>query len=115
MDVIHLFHTVAMDTLFQTFLTWFLTQLNVWVAIGLFGQTLFMLRFVFQWVHSERAKKSVMPEIFWYLSLGGGLIVLTYAIHQKDLVFILSQSAGSIIYLRNIQLIWRHKRLAKAA
>ena len=99
----------------HTFWNWFQTQLNFWVALGLFGQCLFMLRFVFQWIHSERAKRSVMPEIFWYFSLGGGIIVLIYAIHKQDLVFILGQALGTFIYLRNIQLIWAHKLKQRAA
>jgi len=94
----------------SSLINWLETQLNPWVAIGLFGQALFMLRFLFQWIHSERAKQSVVPEIFWYLSLAGSIVVLAYAIHKKDLVFILSQSFGSIVYIRNIQLIWRDKK-----
>lgn len=69
-----------------------------------------MMRFIFQWIHSERAKQSVVPEIFWYFSLFGGLIVLAYAIHKQDIVFIVSQGLGSLIYMRNIQLIWQNKR-----
>ena len=80
-----------------------------WVLIGLFGQAMFMMRFVVQWIASEREKKSVMPEVFWYFSLGGGLIVLAYAVHQQDVVFMLGQSLGVLIYLRNIWFIWRHK------
>jgi lipid-A-disaccharide synthase-like uncharacterized protein len=104
-----------MDNMIHSLWSWLQTQLNFWVALGLFGQSLFMMRFVFQWIHSERAKRSVMPEIFWYLSLGGGIIVLVYAVHKQDLVFILSQAFGSIIYIRNIQLIWRHKLKQRAA
>ncbi len=103
-----------METFFASFAAWLHTQLNLWVAIGLFGQSLFMMRFIVQWIHSERVKQSVIPEVFWYLSLGGGLIVLAYAIHKQDLVFILSQGLGSLIYIRNIQLIWREKRHKKA-
>ncbi|MDD3289011.1 MAG: lipid-A-disaccharide synthase N-terminal domain-containing protein [Alphaproteobacteria bacterium] len=94
----------------QQLTTWLLTQLNLWVVIGFFGQSLFMMRFIFQWIHSERAKQSVVPEIFWYFSLFGGLIVLAYAIHKQDIVFIVSQGLGSLIYMRNIQLIWQNKR-----
>lgn len=105
-------HTLffAMSAALQSFSDWLHSQMNGWVVFGLFGQSLFMMRFVVQWVQSERAKKSVIPEMFWYLSVGGGLMVLLYAIHQRDLVFILSQSLGTLIYLRNIQLIWRQKR-----
>lgn len=97
------------------FQNWLISQLNFWVLLGLFGQSLFMLRFVFQWIHSERAKQSVIPEIFWYFSLAGSAIVLIYAIHKQDLVFILSQSLGSIIYIRNIQLIWRNRKQAPSS
>jgi len=99
-----------MDSFLDSFMLWLRSQMNFWVALGLFGQSLFMMRFIFQWIHSERVKQSVIPEIFWYLSLAGGLIVLAYAIHKRDLVFILSQSLGAIIYIRNIQLIWQHKK-----
>jgi lipid-A-disaccharide synthase-like uncharacterized protein len=74
-----------------------------------------MMRFVIQWIQSERAKQSVVPEAFWYFSLGGSVIILIYALHQKDLVFILSQSLGSVIYIRNLQMIWRKKRQVAAA
>jgi lipid-A-disaccharide synthase-like uncharacterized protein len=92
---------------------WLTAHVSLWTLIGLFGQGMFMMRFIYQWIASERAKASVMPEAFWYFSLGGGIIVLIYALHQQDLVFILGQSLGVFIYLRNIYFIWR-KRLANA-
>ncbi len=76
-----------------------------WVAIGLVGQLLFTARFLVQWISSERAKRSIIPMAFWYFSIGGGLILLSYAIYRKDPVFILGQSMGVFIYLRNIWLI----------
>lgn len=81
-----------------------------WVIIGLGGQALFMMRFVVQWIHSERAKRSIVPEVFWYFSIGGGLTLLTYAIHRADPVFIIGQLTGIFIYSRNIYFIWREKR-----
>lgn len=77
-----------------------------WVLIGFLGQFLFMMRFVVQWVHSERLKKSVVPVAFWFFSLGGGAILLIYAIYQKDPVFIMGQGLGLLIYLRNLTLIF---------
>ena len=68
----------------QNLAAWLQAHLNLWVLIGLFGQGLFMMRFLYQWIASERAKKSVMPEAFWYFSLGGGVIVFAYAVHQED-------------------------------
>ena len=78
---------------------------NSWLVIGFLGQSVFGARFFVQWLSSERAKKSVIPITFWYLSICGSLILLTYAIHKLDPVFILGQSTGSLIYLRNLYFI----------
>lgn len=78
----------------------------LWLGIGLFGQALFSMRFLVQWLRSERAGRSVVPIAFWYLSLGGGLLLLSYAIHRRDPVFIIGQLTGVIVYLRNLQLIY---------
>jgi len=99
----------AMNDLPHTIFIWLQTHVTAWVVLGLCGQFLFMMRFIYQWIASERARKSVMPEAFWYFSLGGGLIVFAYAVHQEDIVFILGQGLGVFIYLRNIYFIWRHK------
>lgn len=82
---------------------------DAWVALGLCAQAIFFLRFLVQWVASERARQSVVPEAFWYLSLFGGLLLLVYSIHRRDPVFILGQSTGSAIYIRNLILIRRSK------
>jgi lipid-A-disaccharide synthase-like uncharacterized protein len=79
----------------------------VWLAIGFIGQALFFGRFFVQWIASERRKQSVVPRAFWYLSLAGGTVLLAYAIHRRDPVFILGQSAGFLIYTRNLWLIHR--------
>ena len=81
----------------------------VWLAIGLVGQCLFMMRFIVQWIHSERHQKSIIPVSFWYLSLIGGVIVLAYGIHRVDPVIILGQLPGTIVYTRNLMLIHRNK------
>lgn len=81
-----------------------------WVMIGLAGQLMFTGRFLVQWIQSERQRKSVIPLSFWYLSLAGGLVLLTYAIHKHDPVFILGQSTGVVIYLRNLWLIHAQAR-----
>ena len=83
------------------------------LTIGFTGQALFFLRFFFQWLHSEKQKRSVIPEVFWYLSLGGGLLLLVYAIMRGDIVFIVGQSTGSFIYLRNIYFLRRERRKAE--
>jgi lipid-A-disaccharide synthase-like uncharacterized protein len=82
----------------------------IWLAVGLIGQSLFMMRFVVQWIHSERHRKSVIPVSFWYLSLMGGLIVLAYGLHRAEPVIILGQLPGTFVYARNLMLIHREKR-----
>ncbi|PRX31042.1 lipid A biosynthesis-like protein [Orenia metallireducens] len=85
----------------------------LWIVIGLIGQVIFSLRFIVQWIASEKAKQSVIPNVFWYLSIAGSLTLLSYAIHQKDPVFILGQAAGSFIYLRNLILIKKNSEREK--
>ena len=88
---------------------------TIWVVIGLGGQVMFSLRFLLQWLTSERAGRSVIPVMFWYFSIGGSLILLAYAIHKLDPVFIVGQSAGLLIYSRNLVLIKREKDQAALA
>jgi len=82
---------------------------DVWVALGMVAQGVFFARFLVQWLASERRKQSVIPEAFWYLSLCGSAMLLVYSIHVKDPVFIVGQSTGSVIYIRNLVLIARAK------
>jgi lipid-A-disaccharide synthase-like uncharacterized protein len=78
---------------------------HAWLALGFLGQILFSCRFLIQWIASERRKASVVPDLFWWFSLGGGLCLLVYAIYRLDPVFILGQSAGLIVYTRNLMLV----------
>jgi len=78
-----------------------------WLVIGLAGQSLFTMRFIVQWIHSERHQMSVIPVSFWYLSLLGGLIVLAYGVHRTVPVIILGQLPGTFIYARNLMLVKR--------
>ncbi|MEC4673721.1 MAG: lipid-A-disaccharide synthase N-terminal domain-containing protein [Nitrospirota bacterium] len=90
-----------------------LTSIEImWLSIGFLGQSLFFSRWIIQWIASERNAESQMPIAFWYMSLGGGLIVLTYAIYRKDPVFIAGQGIGSFVYLRNLMLIYRKRKRA---
>ncbi len=81
--------------------------MNIWIAIGLFAQALFGLRFFVQWVASEKKGESIIPVSFWYFSIAGSILLLAYSIYRKDIVFILGQSMGSFVYLRNLTLIHR--------
>jgi lipid-A-disaccharide synthase-like uncharacterized protein len=86
---------------------------QMWVAFGLIGQCLFSGRWIVQWFVSEKLGKSVVPTVFWYLSLGGGMVLLSYALYRQDPVFILGQAMGSAVYLRNLFLIYREQAAAK--
>ena len=81
-----------------------------WVIIGFIGQAFFGARFIIQWIVSEKRGESTIPLAFWYCSIGGSIVLLTYAIHREDPVFIVGQSLGSIIYIRNLILIDKKKK-----
>jgi len=79
-----------------------------WLALGLGGQAMFSARWIVQWLASERMRRSIVPETFWYLSLIGGLMVLAYGIWKREPVIILGQF-GVFIYARNIYFLLRAK------
>ena len=79
-------------------------KINPWIVLGFVAQGLFTMRFLVQWIASERQRKSVVPVAFWYLSVAGGGLLLAYAIHRKDPVFILGQATGLLVYVRNLML-----------
>lgn len=82
-----------------------------WFVWGMIGQTLFFSRFFVQWIASERAKQSVIPKAFWYLSLGGSFMLLTYALFgRQDPVIVVGQMSGFLIYTRNLMLIARKEQ-----
>ncbi|MEZ5925448.1 MAG: lipid-A-disaccharide synthase N-terminal domain-containing protein [Hyphomicrobiaceae bacterium] len=83
----------------------------VWLVVGFLAQTMFSMRFIIQWIASERVRRSIVPEAFWYFSIAGGALLFAYAIYRLDPVFIVGQGAGLIIYIRNIQLIRNGKRM----
>lgn len=85
----------------------------VWILVGFCGQFLFMMRFVVQWIATERAQKSVIPDLFWFFSIGGGAVLLAYALYRGDPVFILGQGLGLFIYLRNLHFVLRDRRAAR--
>ncbi|RMD63184.1 MAG: hypothetical protein D6824_05730 [Planctomycetota bacterium] len=81
-----------------------------WVFLGLLGQTMFFLRLAVQWIASERKRDSVVPTIYWWFSLAGGVMLLTYFIWRKDVVGVLGQSTGAFVYARNLWLIANRSR-----
>jgi lipid-A-disaccharide synthase-like uncharacterized protein len=86
-----------------------------WNILGIVAQGLFASRFVIQWFASEIERRSIIPLAFWYFSLGGGVLLLAYAIHREEPVFAAGQGLGLLIYLRNLRLIYREKGNAKPA
>lgn len=87
-----------------------LTSEHIWLAIGFLGQGLFFMRFLIQWLASEKRRESIIPVAFWYFSISGGIILLAYSLWRQDPVFIMGQSLGVIIYARNLYFIHRKKR-----
>ena len=81
----------------------------IMITIGFGGQALFATRFIIQWLSSENAGRSIIPIAFWYFSISGGLVLLTYAIWRQDPVIIAGQSVGVFIYARNLYFIKREK------
>ncbi len=82
----------------------------IFLTIGFLGQGIFASRFIVQWIYSERKGESLVPVVFWYLSILGGLGLLTYAIFRKDPVIIIGQIFGILIYSRNLYLIHFNKQ-----
>jgi len=81
-----------------------------WTTVGFVGQATFGGRFILQWIVSEYKKKSHVPTAFWFISLVGSLILLIYSIHRYEPIFILGFSLNTLIYIRNINLIYSHKK-----
>ena len=93
----------------------FVNQLDWWIILGFVAQVLFTMRFVVQWVASERAGKSIIPFSFWTFSIGGGALLLIYAIVRRDPVYILGQGLSLVIYFRNVSFVLRERRSAAQA
>lgn len=88
----------------------FVTKFDWWIVLGFVAQALFAMRFLVQWIASERAGRSVIPVAFWIFSIGGGLLLLIYALSRKDAVFIAGQAFGLFVYLRNLHFILRDRK-----
>ncbi len=101
------------DTLLDNFQSWaslHTTEDMIWLGIGMFAQLMFSMRFLIQWLVSERHERSVTPVAFWYFSLAGAVMLMIYGIQRGDPVIIFGQSFGFVVYIRNLILIHREKR-----
>jgi lipid-A-disaccharide synthase-like uncharacterized protein len=92
----------------------FVIKFDGWVILGFVAQAFFTMRFVVQWIASERARRSVIPVAFWFFSIGGGALLLVYALYRKDPVFIAGQALGLVVYVRNLYFIVMHRRQVSA-
>lgn len=88
----------------------FVTRVDWWVLMGFVAQGLFTMRFLVQWIASERAGRSVIPLAFWIFSIGGGVMLLIYALYRRDAVFIAGQAFGVFVYLRNLHFVLRERK-----
>jgi lipid-A-disaccharide synthase-like uncharacterized protein len=93
----------------------FIIKFDGWVILGFVAQAFFTMRFVVQWIASERARKSVVPVAFWFFSIGGGALLLVYALYRRDPVFIAGQARGLLVYIRNLYFIILTGRQSSAA
>jgi len=85
---------------------------TAWLVLGFFGQAMFSSRFLLQWIASERKRISVVPGLFWWFSIAGGICLLVYAVLRRDTVIFVGQAAGLVVYARNIVLLRRQVRQA---
>ena len=92
----------------------FIMQFDGWIALGFVAQALFSMRFLVQWIASERAGRSIIPTAFWLFSIGGGVLLLAYSLYRRDPVFIAGQGLGLFIYLRNLYFVLRERGQAAA-
>jgi lipid-A-disaccharide synthase-like uncharacterized protein len=92
----------------------FIIKFDGWVILGFVAQAFFTMRFMVQWIASERARKSVVPVAFWFFSIGGGLLLLIYALYRRDPVFIAGQALGLVVYIRNVYFIIMNRRQVPA-
>ena len=92
----------------------FVVNFDAWVVLGFIGQGFFTMRFVVQWIASERARASVIPVAFWFFSIVGGVVLLIYALYRRDPVFIAGQALGLLVYIRNLYFILLTGRQASA-
>jgi lipid-A-disaccharide synthase-like uncharacterized protein len=87
----------------------FVARFDLWVLFGIAAQIIFAMRFVVQWIASERAGRSVMPVAFWHISLVGGLLTLVYGLVRREPIIIIGQVLAVFIYVRNLMLIFRER------
>ncbi|MEJ2066969.1 MAG: lipid-A-disaccharide synthase N-terminal domain-containing protein [Deltaproteobacteria bacterium] len=99
-----------LQPLLDSIVPWLYYESKLWTAFGLIGNLLFSLRFIVQWLYSEKRKELVVPGLFWHLSFWGSVIALIYAFHIDKLPVILGYIFTPVLYARNLALLRRGKR-----
>jgi lipid-A-disaccharide synthase-like uncharacterized protein len=85
----------------------------IWHAAGFLGQIVFTMRFVVQWIASEKQGKSIIPIHFWFFSIAGSLVLLVYSFWLRNPVFVVAQSFGCFVYVRNLTLLAKEKKVTQ--
>jgi lipid-A-disaccharide synthase-like uncharacterized protein len=98
------------EAISEIFYDAFVAKFDFWLLFGIVAQLLFAGRFLVQWIASERVGKSVIPFAFWIFSMGGGLMTLVYGLVKREPVIIFGQGLATIIYVRNIMLIFKERK-----
>jgi lipid-A-disaccharide synthase-like uncharacterized protein len=99
-----------LQPLFDPIVPWLYSESILWTAFGLTGNLLFSLRFIVQWLYSEKRRELIVPSIFWHISFWGSVIALIYAFHIDKLPVILGYFFTPILYARNLVLLARGKK-----
>jgi lipid-A-disaccharide synthase-like uncharacterized protein len=104
---------IMFDSIIEFFKSAIMEQIvkdPVWATTAFVGQVIFGGRFILQWIVSEYKRRSHVPTAFWFMSLAGSLILLSYSVHIKNPVLMLGFSLNTLIYLRNLHLIYKHTK-----
>ncbi len=112
-----IFGPVIMESLLDQNHNWAFQLFNItswasllWILVGLLGQGAFLARMLVQWLVSEKRRESVVPEVFWWLSLGGAGALFSYFVWRRDIVGVLGQTTGVVVYVRNLRLISKRRK-----
>jgi lipid-A-disaccharide synthase-like uncharacterized protein len=105
-----LFATVTSSVSPGPFIAAAVTSTDFWKTVGWVGNAVFFSRFLVQWYATEKRREVVVPSAFWWLSLSGALLLLLYAIHRNDAVFIFAYAFTWIPYVRNLWIHHQHQR-----
>ncbi|MEZ5966218.1 MAG: lipid-A-disaccharide synthase N-terminal domain-containing protein [Planctomycetota bacterium] len=115
-EFVQIFGRVPSDLVGEPAQNWLFRVFNItswtglaWVTLGFVGQMLFLARMLVQWLASEKEQRSIVPVGFWWLSLVGGAMLFAYFVWRRDIVGVLGQTTGVVVYARNLRLIYKRR------